>query len=196
MLLDTVENSMAHIKFNPEWAKFEEDMHSSDPQKAQEATEKFTAARDHAVRTDSQARRWEESRKEGWAKDKPQWVKKRIKAENEPLEMMKKSLRQGGSFDTGFKPAPGYVIVEVEKKETKTEAGIYIPDEATDGLKNTGIILDVGDELIVGETKTIKSPCSIGDTVMFKKGAGLEMEIADRDCRFMQFSDILGIFYE
>lgn len=190
---------MAKTTYTPEWKKFEEDMRSDDPQKAMEATEKFTAAREHELKTNSQAKRWEESRKQSWAKDKPQWARERVKNENNPIEKFRKDMKELGVFDTGVRPSPGYLIVDLgeKKSEEKLDSGIYIPTAvADDALKNTGIVLDVGDELVIESPNKVPQPCQSGDKILFKKGAGVDIEVNGHICRFMVFSDVLGTFYE
>jgi hypothetical protein len=64
-----------YVKFSPSWKKYEEAMKHPDSKVQGEATDKFLAEREHAMKTDPQARRWEESRKASLAKDKPQWIR-------------------------------------------------------------------------------------------------------------------------
>lgn len=66
---------MVYVKFSPSWKRYERQLREGTPQQQQEAAEKFTAERDHAMKTDPQARRWEESRKRYYAKQKPGWAK-------------------------------------------------------------------------------------------------------------------------
>lgn len=62
--------------FNPSWKQYESGMHSDDPKVALDSSEKFESERNHAIQTDRKAASWEKSRKEGWQKDKPYYVKK------------------------------------------------------------------------------------------------------------------------
>ena len=64
------------IPFTPPWKKYEEGMHSDNTKTSIESSEKFEQERDHTIKTDKLAARWEKSRKERWAKDKPYYVKK------------------------------------------------------------------------------------------------------------------------
>jgi hypothetical protein len=61
--------------FTPSWKKYEEAMRHPDSNQQGVATDKFMAERDHALRTDPQAKKYEESRKARWVADKPQWIK-------------------------------------------------------------------------------------------------------------------------
>ena len=64
-----------HVAYVPSWKKYEEAMRHPDSNQQGVATDNFMAEREHAIKTDSQAKRYEESRKARWAKDKPQWIK-------------------------------------------------------------------------------------------------------------------------
>lgn len=59
----------------PPWKQFEEGMLNPNSKNQAEYGDKFTAAREHEMRNDPKARKWEESRKERLAKDKPYFVK-------------------------------------------------------------------------------------------------------------------------
>lgn len=65
-----------YTPFNPSWKKYEKDMWNTDYKRSSKATDKFIAEREYEMRTDPKAARWEKSRKEGWAKDKPLWIKR------------------------------------------------------------------------------------------------------------------------
>lgn len=64
------------VHFTPSWKRHEDAMHNPDPKIQREATDKFMAEREHEIRTDPEARRWEEGRKQSIARNKPLWVKK------------------------------------------------------------------------------------------------------------------------
>lgn len=63
------------IPYNPSWKKYESEMWNDDKKRSIPATDKFIDEREHETRTDPKAARWEKSRKERVAKDKPAWVK-------------------------------------------------------------------------------------------------------------------------
>lgn len=192
---------MPTIPYEPKWKKFEEDMHSDDPVKAREATEKFTQVREEEMRKDSQARRWEESRKKEFARNKPVWARDRQKKETAAIDKFKKELKTVGAFDTGIKPTPGYLIVDLGEKpedgESKLASGIFLPAERVGSeMQNTGTVLDIGGDVVVNGPHKIKPPCKPGNKILFKKGAGIDLTVNDHVCRFMAFSDVLGTFYE
>lgn len=61
--------------FQPSWKKHESEMWNDDKRKSIAATDRFIEEREHEVRIDPRAARWEASRKERVAKDKPAWRK-------------------------------------------------------------------------------------------------------------------------
>jgi hypothetical protein len=61
--------------FAPSWKKYEEGMKHPDSPNQGEYADKFIAEREHQLKVDPQAKKWEESRKAVWAREKPQWVK-------------------------------------------------------------------------------------------------------------------------
>jgi len=63
------------IPFSPSWKKYESEIWNDDSRRSMTATDKFLDEREHETQTDSRARRWESSRKERVAKDKPAWRK-------------------------------------------------------------------------------------------------------------------------
>ena len=67
------------LKYIPTWRKYEEAMTHPLSKNQGEATDKFVAEREHQMKTDPIAKRWEESRKERVAKDKPAWRKAMIR---------------------------------------------------------------------------------------------------------------------
>jgi hypothetical protein len=66
----------------PPWGKYEEGMKHPDSKHQDIYADKFIAERDFQVRTDPKAKRWEASRKADWEKEKPNWVKMKIKEDS------------------------------------------------------------------------------------------------------------------
>jgi hypothetical protein len=69
-------SSVFTIPYNPPWKKYEEGMKHPDSKKQGAFADKFYEVREHEMKTDPKAERWEKSRKEAWQKDKPYYVKK------------------------------------------------------------------------------------------------------------------------
>lgn len=184
------------VNYTPSWKKYEAGIHGGDNATSQvEAVEKFTAERDNELKTNPQARRWEESRKESMYKEKPNIVKRRIKSQLEEKAKIGRDIKNFGRFDSDLVPAPGYILILPETRdEEKTESGIYLAKEASQDFTTIGEVIEVGEGDITNDGRLVKEPCQKGDRILFKKGAGIEMDIKGNKCRFMQFSDVLGRF--
>lgn len=91
-----------------------------------------------------------------------------------------------------LKPAPGYVLVEPAKQEKKTASGLYLPDSHEE-KPQYGTVLAFGDKLINDRGVEISSPVKNGDTVVYKKWGGNEVQIGDTEYQFLRFDDILAV---
>ena len=86
-----------------------------------------------------------------------------------------------------IKPLADRVLINPAKAEEKPVAGIIIPDTAKEKpLK--------GEVVAVGEgTKDEKMVLKAGDTVLFGKYAGTEIEVGEEKYLIMRQSDVLAI---
>ena len=86
-----------------------------------------------------------------------------------------------------IKPLADRVLINPAKAEEKTVAGIIIPDTAKEKpLK--------GEVVAVGEgTKDEKRVLKAGDTLLFGKYAGTEIEVGEEKYLIMRQSDVLAI---
>lgn len=86
-----------------------------------------------------------------------------------------------------IKPLADRVLINPAKAEEKTVAGIIIPDTAKEKpLK--------GEVVAVGEgTKDEKMVLKAGDTVLFGKYAGTEIEVGEEKYLIMRQSDVFAI---
>lgn len=182
---------MAATTFVPEWKKFEQDLHSTDTDTQVKAADAFDETRKEEMRKDPRARKWETDRKAAVLKDKPQWVKARHQAEKQPFLDAVKALKNGGTFETGMKPCPGFIVIAIEEADDKTASGIVLADVANE--PNTAYVLATSSEVILNNNLTIKCPVQAGDHIMFKRGAGLDILLKGEQCRLVQFSDALGV---
>ncbi|MGM0372829.1 MAG: co-chaperone GroES [Chloroflexota bacterium] len=85
----------------------------------------------------------------------------------------------------GIKPLGDRVVLQPVEEESKTEAGIYIPDTAKE-KPQTGIVVAVGDD---EEYITVE----VGDKVLFPKYTGTEISYASEDYIIMDFEDLLAV---
>ena len=91
-----------------------------------------------------------------------------------------------------LQPAPGYLLVEPAKQEKKTASGLYLPD-SHDEKPQYGTVLAVGGKLINDRGVEVDSPAAVGNTVVYKKWGGNEMNIDKIEYQFLRFDDILAI---
>ncbi len=86
-----------------------------------------------------------------------------------------------------IKPLADRVLVEPAAAETKTSSGIIIPDTAKEKPQK-GTIVAVGKG-----TKDNPVTVSVGDSVLYGKYAGTELQHEGVDYLIMKESDILAI---
>ena len=86
-----------------------------------------------------------------------------------------------------FKPLADRVLVEPSAAEEKTSSGIIIPDTAKEKPQK-GKIVAVGNG-----TKDDKITVKVGETVLYRKYSGTEINIDGTDYLIMKESDIFGI---
>jgi len=170
-------------------------MRSGNADKAIKATEAFVETREKEIASSRKLKLWEQDRKKELAKAKPKWVKDRIKKEESDRLKPYTFFKQAGTFkETKLYPAPGYVLVLPDSADDVTETGIILTNTKVD---NRGQCMAVGDKLILNHNnEKVAQPCQPGDRVFYKVGAGLSLKLGDKDYRFMQFADILGVFVD
>ncbi len=90
-------------------------------------------------------------------------------------------------MSVNIKPLADRVLIEPMQAETKTAAGIIIPDNAKEKPQK-GKVVAIG-------TGTKDEPMTVkaGDTVLYGKYAGTELKLEGKDYLIMRESDILAI---
>ena len=86
-----------------------------------------------------------------------------------------------------IKPLADRVLIEPKEAETKTAAGIYIPDTAKEKPQQ-GTVVAVGPG-----KKDEPMEVKVGDVVLYGKYAGTEVTVDTKDYMIMKQSDILAI---
>jgi chaperonin GroES len=90
---------------------------------------------------------------------------------------------------TNLKPLGSRILVKPEKIESKTMAGIFIPDTVVAGEKSTrGVVVKVGPGT-PHEPMTVKE----GDVVIYGKHAGTEVQSDNESYLLMKVTDIYAI---
>ena len=86
-----------------------------------------------------------------------------------------------------IRPLADRVLIEPNAAEEKTLAGIYIPDSAKE-KPIEGKVLAVGNG-----TKDEEMILKVGDTVLYGKYAGTEIELEGKKYLMMRQSDVLAV---
>jgi co-chaperonin GroES (HSP10) len=188
---------MVDLAYKPEWAKYEKDLTNPDPEIASRAAEAFDETRREEMKNDPKAREWEQSRKEAFLKDKPEWTKQRLAKEKAEYDKTLDKYLNGGIIMGKFIPAPGFLLVRpIEIEQTK--AGIYLPpgaDTADVGEPNRGIVVAVGKDKYFTNGAIVESPAKVGETVMFKWHT-MKMMYEGKIHHFMSFEDVFAVIKE
>ncbi len=91
------------------------------------------------------------------------------------------------------RPLGDKILIKRADPETKTDAGIYLPESAKDKPKE-GEVLAVGNGRLNKDTgEYIPFSVKKGDRVIFTSYAGTEIKIGDEDILILTEEDILGI---
>lgn len=91
-----------------------------------------------------------------------------------------------------FAPLHDRVLVERKESSEKTAGGIIIPDTAKEKPAE-GKVIAVGDGVHKDDGTVLPLNVKVGDTVLFAKWGGNEVNIDGADYIIMKESDILGI---
>jgi chaperonin GroES len=95
------------------------------------------------------------------------------------------------STKVNIKPVAGTqnrVVVEAAAAEERTASGIIIPDTAKEKPQR-GTVIAVSDKDDKGNSPEVK----VGDTVLYGKYAGTEVQIEGKDYLIMRESDVFAI---
>lgn len=87
-----------------------------------------------------------------------------------------------------IKPLGKRVLIEALEAETKTSSGIIIPDTAKE-KQQRGTVVAVSLELEKEENNQIK----VGDTVLYGKYSGTELNIDKKNFLMVNSEDVLAI---
>jgi chaperonin GroES len=90
------------------------------------------------------------------------------------------------------KPLEDRVLIKPVEKETKTESGLYLPESAKEKPMQ-GKIVAVGPGKLLDNGERVKPAVKKGDTVVFGKYAGTEIEIKGVTHMIMRESELLGV---
>jgi len=86
-----------------------------------------------------------------------------------------------------IKPLADRVLIEPTEAEAKTSGGIFIPDSAQEKPQK-GKVIAIGPG-----TKDVKMEVKVGETVLYGKYSGTEINVDNKDYLIMRQSDIIAI---
>jgi len=92
---------------------------------------------------------------------------------------------------TKIHPVAGFLLIEPQKQEKTTVSGIVLPESHQDKPQQ-GKVLAVGDTTFV-DGREIKSPCKIGDVVIYREWGGKEYKEDNVELLLLKFDDIMAI---
>ncbi len=92
----------------------------------------------------------------------------------------------------GLRPLRGYLIVEPLSAESQTASGIYLPETAQEKPAQ-GVVVAVGDDLILENGKVLHSPVQVGDQVVYKKWGGDDIKVKGKEFKIVKFEDLMAV---
>ena len=90
------------------------------------------------------------------------------------------------------KPLEDRVLIKPIDPETKTESGIYLPESAKEKPMQ-GKIVAVGPGKLLDTGERVRPSVKKGDTVVFGKYSGTEIEIKNVKHMIIRESELLGL---
>ncbi|UYV12550.1 MAG: co-chaperone GroES [Phycisphaera sp.] len=90
------------------------------------------------------------------------------------------------------KPLDDRIVVRPSAQETKTESGIFLPETSKE-RPMTGKVIAIGPGKRLDNGEHAKPTVKKGDTVVFGKYAGTEVEVKGDEHLILRESELLGI---
>lgn len=90
------------------------------------------------------------------------------------------------------KPLEDRILVKPDEPETRTASGLYLPESSKE-RPMTGTVVAAGPGKRLENGNLAKPSVKKGDTVVFGKYAGTEVEIKGESHMIMRESELLGI---
>ena len=90
-----------------------------------------------------------------------------------------------------LRPLDDRVVVEPQEAEERTAGGIVLPDTAKEKPQR-GKVISVGPGRLLDNGKRGELSVDIGDTVIYGKYSGSDIEVAGKDVKILRESDILA----
>jgi len=93
---------------------------------------------------------------------------------------------------TTVKPLDDRILVQPSKADEKTASGIYLPESAKE-KPQTGKVLAVGPGKLNDDGSRSALSVKVGDTVLYGKYSGTEIELNGEKNMIMRENELLGI---
>ncbi len=93
---------------------------------------------------------------------------------------------------TSVRPLEDRVLVKPKEAETKTKSGIYLPESAAE-KPITGKVIAVGPGKLNDDGSRTPLSVQVGDTVIYGKYAGTEVDIDGVEHKIVRESELLGV---
>ena len=92
-----------------------------------------------------------------------------------------------------LKPMGDRVVVRASEQEGMTKGGIFLPDTAQERPQK-GEVVATGPGRVLDNGKLVEMEVKAGDTVIYSKYAGTEIEVQDQELLVLGANDILAVF--
>ncbi len=93
---------------------------------------------------------------------------------------------------TDLKPMGDRVVVRPSEQESVTKGGIFLPDTAQERPQK-GEVVATGPGRVLHNGKRVEMEVKAGDTVIYSKYAGTEIEVQDEELLVLGANDILAV---
>jgi len=93
---------------------------------------------------------------------------------------------------TKIRPLDDRVLIRPSKAEDKTASGIFLPESAKE-KPMTGKVVAVGPGKLTDDGQRTTTSVKKGDTILFGKYSGTELEIDDEQHMILKESELLGV---
>ena len=90
------------------------------------------------------------------------------------------------------KPLEDRILIKPLEAESRTESGIYLPESAKDKPQQ-GKVVALGPGRMLDNGERVKPAVRKGDTVVYGKYSGTELEIKNTKHVIMRESELLGV---
>jgi len=96
------------------------------------------------------------------------------------------------STKVNIRPLDDRIVVLPDEAEEKTATGIYLPEGAKE-KPQTGKVVAAGPGKLNDDGTRSELAVKVGDTVLFGKYGGTEVEVDDTEYKILRESELLGV---